>query len=189
VKGLDQRTPQVSIQAKIIFVDRTDVEELGVKYDLGSSTQFFNKLSSGPTHAPPSRRPPRGPACPTPSCRRRTSCRPRISSPWAATRCRRSATASSGGYQPGARPDLSPAIGNFDLTAFVQALATRRARRHSGPSRRSARSTTGRRRFSSATVSRSGVIDVSSVSTGGRNRHRRGPGPPSRSSRPVSTCA
>ena len=48
VKGLDQRTPQVSIQAKIIFVDRTDVEELGVKYDLGSTTQFFNKLVQRP---------------------------------------------------------------------------------------------------------------------------------------------
>ncbi|PYP96037.1 MAG: hypothetical protein DMD38_10000 [Gemmatimonadetes bacterium] len=48
VKGLDQRTPQVSIQAKIIFVDRTDVEELGVKYDLGSTTQFFNKLIQRP---------------------------------------------------------------------------------------------------------------------------------------------
>src|SRR3989441_2154512 len=31
VRGLDIRTPQVSIQAKIIFVDRTDVEELGIK--------------------------------------------------------------------------------------------------------------------------------------------------------------
>ncbi len=48
VKGLDIRTPQVSIQAKIIFVDRTDVEELGVKYDLGSQTQFFNKLVARP---------------------------------------------------------------------------------------------------------------------------------------------
>src|SRR5216117_3821737 len=48
VRGLDQRTPQVSIQAKIIFVDRTDVEELGVKYDLGSQTQFFNKLVQRP---------------------------------------------------------------------------------------------------------------------------------------------
>ena len=44
VKGLDQRTPQVSIQAKIIFVDRQDVEQLGIKYDLGSTTQFFNRL-------------------------------------------------------------------------------------------------------------------------------------------------
>jgi type IV pilus assembly protein PilQ len=48
VKGLDIRTPQVSIQAKIIFVDRTDVEQLGIKYDLGSSSQFFNKLIQRP---------------------------------------------------------------------------------------------------------------------------------------------
>ena len=48
VRGLDIRTPQVSIQAKIIFVDRTDVEELGVKYDLGSQTQFFNQLIQRP---------------------------------------------------------------------------------------------------------------------------------------------
>jgi type IV pilus assembly protein PilQ len=44
VRGLDLRTPQVSIQAKIIFVDRQDLEQLGVKYDLGSRNQFFNKL-------------------------------------------------------------------------------------------------------------------------------------------------
>ncbi len=44
VRGLDIRTPQLSIQAKIIFVDRTNIEKLGIKYDLGSSTQFFNKL-------------------------------------------------------------------------------------------------------------------------------------------------
>jgi type IV pilus assembly protein PilQ len=44
VRGLDVRTPQLSIQAKIIFVDRTDIEQLGLKYDLGSKTQFFNKL-------------------------------------------------------------------------------------------------------------------------------------------------
>jgi type IV pilus assembly protein PilQ len=48
VKGMDIRTPQVSIQAKIIFVDRTNVEELGVKYDLGSQTQFFNRLVTRP---------------------------------------------------------------------------------------------------------------------------------------------
>ena len=43
-RGLDIRTPQVSIQAKIIFVDRTDIEQLGLQYDLGSPTQFFNQL-------------------------------------------------------------------------------------------------------------------------------------------------
>ena len=44
VRGLDIRTPQLSIQAKIIFVDRTDIEQLGIKYDLGDRNQFFNKL-------------------------------------------------------------------------------------------------------------------------------------------------
>jgi len=48
VRGLDIRTPQVSIQAKIIFVDRSDIEQLGVQYDLGSSTQFFNRLVQRP---------------------------------------------------------------------------------------------------------------------------------------------
>jgi type IV pilus assembly protein PilQ len=44
VKGLDIRTPQVSIKAKLVFVDRTDIEELGIKYDLGNQNQFFSKL-------------------------------------------------------------------------------------------------------------------------------------------------
>ncbi|MFQ5745601.1 MAG: secretin N-terminal domain-containing protein [Gemmatimonadota bacterium] len=34
VRILDKRTPQVSIDAKIIFVDRTDVNEMGIIYDL-----------------------------------------------------------------------------------------------------------------------------------------------------------
>jgi type IV pilus assembly protein PilQ len=37
VRQLDIRTPQVAIQAKIIFVNRTNVEELGVTYDLKDS--------------------------------------------------------------------------------------------------------------------------------------------------------
>ncbi len=53
VRGLDVRTPQISIQAKIIFVDRTDIEQLGVKYDLGNSSQFFNKLIQRPNPATP----------------------------------------------------------------------------------------------------------------------------------------
>src|SRR6185436_5537942 len=48
VRGLDVRTPQLSIQAKIIFVDRTDIEQMGVKYDLGSQTQFLNSLVQRP---------------------------------------------------------------------------------------------------------------------------------------------
>jgi len=48
VQELDIQTPQVSIQAKLIFVNRTDIEELGLKYDVGSPTQFFNTLVSRP---------------------------------------------------------------------------------------------------------------------------------------------
>jgi len=44
VRSLDLKTPQISIQAKIVFVDRSNLEQLGVKYDLGSQNQFFNKL-------------------------------------------------------------------------------------------------------------------------------------------------
>ena len=48
VKNLDVRTPQVSIQAKIIFVNRTDIEALGLQYDFGATNSsdgpFFNKL-------------------------------------------------------------------------------------------------------------------------------------------------
>jgi type IV pilus assembly protein PilQ len=53
VRGLDVRTPQLSIQAKIIFVDRTDIEQLGVRYDLGNRSQFFNKLVQRPDPATP----------------------------------------------------------------------------------------------------------------------------------------
>jgi type IV pilus assembly protein PilQ len=48
VRGLDIRPPQIAIQAKIIFVDRTDVEQLGFKYDLATNTQFYNKLIQRP---------------------------------------------------------------------------------------------------------------------------------------------
>ncbi|MGH7752391.1 MAG: AMIN domain-containing protein, partial [Gemmatimonadales bacterium] len=43
-RSLDIRTPQVSIQAKIIFVDRTNIEALGVRYDLGDDRTFFNSV-------------------------------------------------------------------------------------------------------------------------------------------------
>jgi type IV pilus assembly protein PilQ len=48
VAQLDIRTPQVSIHAKLIFVDRTNIENLGVRYDLGAPRQFFNRLVTRP---------------------------------------------------------------------------------------------------------------------------------------------
>ena len=44
VKSLDLRPSTVAIQARLIFVDRTNLEQLGVKYDIGNNNQFFNKL-------------------------------------------------------------------------------------------------------------------------------------------------
>jgi type IV pilus assembly protein PilQ len=45
VRDLDVRTPQVAIKAKIIFVNRTNITDLGLSYDLGRGTsQFFSQL-------------------------------------------------------------------------------------------------------------------------------------------------
>lgn len=48
IEQLDVRTPQVTIAAKIIFVDRTSLEELGVVYDIKDSRgNQFNHLIPG----------------------------------------------------------------------------------------------------------------------------------------------
>jgi type IV pilus assembly protein PilQ len=44
VRDLDIRTPQVSIKAKIIFIDRTHINQLGLSYDFGDNGTFFNSL-------------------------------------------------------------------------------------------------------------------------------------------------
>jgi type IV pilus assembly protein PilQ len=45
LKELDVRTPQVAIKAKIVFVNRTGLEDIGVSYDLGTGNeQFFQRL-------------------------------------------------------------------------------------------------------------------------------------------------
>lgn len=43
-KQLDIRQPQVNIKAKIILVDRTSLEALGLQYDIGTAQQYFNQL-------------------------------------------------------------------------------------------------------------------------------------------------
>jgi type IV pilus assembly protein PilQ len=43
-RGLDIRQPQVSIRAKIILIDRTQLEGLGLRYDLGTRDQYFNQI-------------------------------------------------------------------------------------------------------------------------------------------------
>ncbi len=122
VKGLDQRTPQVSIQAKIIFVDRTDVEELGVKYDLGSTTQFFNKLIQRPD--PRTAEPVDTDLDGVPDALVPTGNFP--SNENIVSLGGNSLSALGNASQAVVNPALdlifSTAIGNFDLTAFVQAL-------------------------------------------------------------------
>ena len=122
VKGLDQRTPQVSIQAKIIFVDRTDIEQLGVKYDFGSTTQFFNKLIQRPD--PRTAEPVDTDLDGVPDAlvpKENFPANENIVSLGG-----NSLSALGNAAQEVVNPALdlifSTAIGNFDLTAFVQAL-------------------------------------------------------------------
>lgn len=54
---LDRRTPQVSIEAKIVFVDRTNINQLGLVYDLkerdgGQLETGINDLIGAPTPDP-----------------------------------------------------------------------------------------------------------------------------------------
>ncbi len=44
LRNLDIRTPQVAIKAKIIFVNRSDIEDIGLSYDIGTRDQFFSQL-------------------------------------------------------------------------------------------------------------------------------------------------
>ncbi len=122
MKGLDQRTPQVSIQAKIIFVDRTDIEQLGVKYDFGSTTQFFNKLIQRPD--PRTAEPVDTDLDGVPDAlvpKENFPANENIVSLGG-----NSLSALGNAAQEVVNPALdlifSTAIGNFDLTAFVQAL-------------------------------------------------------------------
>ena len=43
-QSLDLRQPAVNIKAKVVLVNRTDLDALGIKYDLGSAQQFFSNI-------------------------------------------------------------------------------------------------------------------------------------------------
>jgi len=104
-RTLDVRQPQVNIKAKIILVDRTQLEGLGIRYDLGSQTQFFNDLvprldSAGNPQTGPGQIALGGNAI--------------------------SAIANAGLRVPGASLQLaySTALGAFDFTTFIEALTS-----------------------------------------------------------------
>ena len=105
-RGLDIRTPQVAISAKIIFVNRSSLEELGLKYDLGSQSTFFNQLVQRPD-----------PASPGDSYDPNTTVVGLGGNSLAAV-----GNAQSSISQPALDLVWSTAIGNFDFTVFLSAL-------------------------------------------------------------------
>ena len=102
---LDLRQPQVNIKAKIVLVNRTDLDALGIKYDLGTSKQFFSQVVQRVNDAGV------------------------VGSPTDAPRVLLggntvSAIANASGLVQSAALKLiySTALGNFDFTSFLDAL-------------------------------------------------------------------
>ena len=104
-RSLDMRQPQVNIRAKIILVDRSTLEGLGLRYDLGSQQQFFNDIV------------PRLDSTGTPLT---TAGQILLGGNTM------SAIANASARVPGAALQLvfSTAMGNFDFTTFLEALQT-----------------------------------------------------------------
>jgi type IV pilus assembly protein PilQ len=105
-ESLDLRQPQVNIKAKIVLVNRTDLDALGVKYDLGSPNQFFNTVIQRVDPTTGSATNPSDP--PTVNLGGNTV----------------SAIANAAGVIPGSALKLiySTALGGFDFTTFLDAL-------------------------------------------------------------------
>jgi type IV pilus assembly protein PilQ len=122
VRGLDIRTPQVSIQAKIIFVDRTDIEQMGVKYDLGSQTQFFNSLVQRPIQSTAAPGAPNGNGVPTGTLPTQFYSSDQTVVDLGGNSLSATGNAAQAVVNPALNLIFSTAIGNFDLTAFLQAL-------------------------------------------------------------------
>lgn len=105
-RGLDIRTPQIAIQAKIIFVNRTSLDQLGLRYDLGSSSTFYNSVVQRPD-----------PANPGETYDPNTTVVDLGGNSLAAVSNPRQSIA-----QPALDLVWSTAIGNFDFTVFLTAL-------------------------------------------------------------------
>jgi type IV pilus assembly protein PilQ len=103
---LDLRQPQVNIKAKIILVNRTDLDALGVKYDLSTPNQFFSEIVQGRT---------------MPDNSVSTNQSPPVVLLGGNTV---SAVANASQSVPGAALKLiySTALGNFDFSTFLEAL-------------------------------------------------------------------
>src|SRR5690348_3400513 len=134
VQALDVRTPQVSIQAKIIFVDRTDVEEMGVKYDLGTGSgclitgahpcQFFNTLVQRPDPATLKSIDTNGDGVPDAVVATGTLPANQTVVDLGGNALSALGNAGQEVINPALSLIFSTAVGNFNLTSFVQALQT-----------------------------------------------------------------
>lgn len=121
VRVLDKRTPQVSIEARIVFVDRTNVQSLGIGYNLrdddGSASAISDELAEGGVADGDG----------TPDGDGTTagdgSDPPRVDLTGDAL----STLANAAGRLPGASLQIlaATAFGDFSLFAFLDALATR----------------------------------------------------------------
>jgi type IV pilus assembly protein PilQ len=104
-RSLDLRQPQVNIKAKIILVDRSTLEGLGLRYDVGTRQQFFDDIVP--------RLDPTG--------------KPRTDAGQIALGGNAlSAIANASARVPSAALQLvySTAMGGYDFTAFLEALQT-----------------------------------------------------------------
>jgi type IV pilus assembly protein PilQ len=104
-RSLDLRQPQVNIKAKIILVDRSTLEGLGLRYDIGTRQQFFDDIVP--------RLDPTG--------------KPRTDAGQIALGGNAlSAIANASARVPSAALQLvySTAMGGYDFTAFLEALQT-----------------------------------------------------------------
>jgi type IV pilus assembly protein PilQ len=104
-RSLDLRPPQVNIKAKIILVDRSQLEGMGLRYDLGTQNQYFNDIVPRPD--------PLGTPLTTPG---QITLGGNVLS----------SIANASARVPGAALELvhSIALGNYDFTSFLEALRT-----------------------------------------------------------------
>ena len=134
VQALDVRTPQVSIQAKIIFVDRTDVEDMGIKYDLGTGSgclltgahpcQFFNQLVQRPDPSTLKAVDTNGDGVPDAVVATGTLPADQTVVDLGGNALSALGNAGQEVINPALNLIFSTALGNFNLTSFVQALQT-----------------------------------------------------------------
>ena len=118
IGALDVRTPQVAIQARIVFVDRTELEALGLRYDLGTSTHFQNQLV--PRYTTPQTG---GPTPPTPATEVFDANQAVVNLGGNAVSAIANASATLTDGAPAALKLIySTAIGDFALTTFLEAL-------------------------------------------------------------------